>query len=215
MKGIILKDLYDNFYIKKNLASYVFGLGFIIAAGMLVRTQYSFILYVELISTVFGSAALEAASEQDEKSSFNRLMLAFPLTKTQIVLSRYLLALFFQMAAWLLALAYALCNALTWHTVTLAQALSFWLLSICISVAFTAIVYVIYFLFGKKIGMIIYVFIAVLLAGSYGASAVLMGLEHFVAMDKTLLLCIGFPCAFLLYGLSFFLSVRIYKWKTA
>ena len=25
MKGIMLKDLYENFYIKKNLASYIFG----------------------------------------------------------------------------------------------------------------------------------------------------------------------------------------------
>ena len=27
MKGIMLKDLYENFYIKKNLASYIFGGG--------------------------------------------------------------------------------------------------------------------------------------------------------------------------------------------
>lgn len=215
MKGIMLKDLYDNFYIKKNLASYIFALCFVMVMGLLARTQFSFILYVELICSIFGSSALEAATEQDEKSGFNRLMLAFPVTKTQIVLSRYLLSLIFQLAAHLLALAYTLCHAFMWHTVAPAQALSVWLLSICISVSFTAVVYVMYFLFGKKIGMIIYIVIVMLLAGSYGASTVFMDLNSFIAMDKTQLLCIGFPCAFLLFGLSFLLSVRIYKWKTS
>ena len=97
MKGIILKDLYDNFRIGKNLASYIFGGGFIILFALLfsagVSTQFSFGWLIMMTSTIFSSCTLESACEQDEKANFNRLLISFPLSKTQIVLSRYLLTL--------------------------------------------------------------------------------------------------------------------------
>lgn len=215
MKGIILKDLYDNFYIKKNLASYIFGVGFILVTGLLVRTQYSFILFTELLASIIGSSCLEAATEQDEKSNFARLMMAFPLTKAQIIQAKYRLGLLFLLAANVLSLAYALVNVFVWRIVTLGQALPIWAMGISISVAFTSIVYIMYFLFGKKVGMIIYIILAVIIASSYGATASILGLDGFIAMDKTLILCVSLPCAFLLYGLSTFVSVHIYRWKTA
>ena len=97
MKGIILKDLYDNFRIGKNLASYIFGGGFIILCALLfsagVSTQFSFGWLIMMTSTIFSSCTLESACEKDEKANFNRLLIYFPLSKTQIVLSRYLLTL--------------------------------------------------------------------------------------------------------------------------
>ena len=58
MKGIILKDLYENFYIKKNLASYIFGALFIGLAMIFINTYYTFILYTMFLSIIFGSAPL-------------------------------------------------------------------------------------------------------------------------------------------------------------
>ena len=70
MKGIMLKDLYENFYIKKNLASYIFGALIIGLAAFFINTNYAFILYTMLPSIVFGTATLEASYEQDEKANF-------------------------------------------------------------------------------------------------------------------------------------------------
>ena len=40
MKGIILKDLYENFYIKKNLAAYIFGVLFIGLAMIFIDSNF-------------------------------------------------------------------------------------------------------------------------------------------------------------------------------
>ena len=61
MKGIMLKDLYENFYIKKNLASYIFGALVIGLAMIFLDTNYAFILYTMLLSILFGSATLEGS----------------------------------------------------------------------------------------------------------------------------------------------------------
>jgi len=211
MKGIILKDLYDNFYIKKNLASFIFGLGFIVLTAGLVHTQYSFILYVELIATILGSFALEAASEQDEKASFDKLQITFPVTKSEIVIAKYLLALIFLAASNLLSLIFTMFHVFAWNTATLVQGVQIWCTGIAISVAFTAVSYVMFFLFGKKVATVLYVIIAVFITSIYAASSVIIGLDDFIAANKTALLCISIPTAFLLFGLSCLISIQIYK----
>ena len=211
MKGIILKDLYDNFYIKKNLASFIFGLGFIVLTAGLVHTQYSFIVYVELIATILGSFALEAASEQDEKASFDKLQITFPVTKSEIVIAKYLLALIFLAASNLLSLIFTMFHVFAWNTATLVQGVQIWCTGIAISVFFAAITYVLFFLFSKKVATILYTILAVLIILICSPTAVLLGLDNFIAMDKTRMLCISIPAAFLLFALSCLLSIQIYK----
>ena len=155
MKGIMLKDLYENFYIKKNLASYIFGTLIIGLAAFFLDTSYAFILYTMLLTIVFGSATLEASYEQDEKANFYKLQFTFPMTKAEIVVSKYLLALICTGISLLIALIYALASVYLRHLVTLTEALTVWGLSICVSLVFTSVVYIFYFLLGKKIGTII------------------------------------------------------------
>ena len=68
-----------------------------------------------------------------------------------------------------------------------------------------------YFLFGKKIGTILYVILAVIFAGMHGASSTIFSLDGFIAMDKTQILLIVIPAAFILFALSCLLSIQIYK----
>ena len=44
MKGIILKDLYENFCIPKNAAAYIFAALVTIPVGFLIRSQYYYII---------------------------------------------------------------------------------------------------------------------------------------------------------------------------
>lgn len=213
MKGIMLKDLYENFYIKKNLASYIFGILFIGLAMIFIDTNYAFILYTMLLSILFGSATLEGSYEQDEKANFHKLQITFPLTKAEIVISKYLLALIFTGISVLLALIYALSNVYLRPLATLQEALTVWGLGICVSLIFTSVVYVFYFLLGKKIGMIIYVAAAAILAGLYGSSTVLFGVDSYTSMDTAVRLCFLLPASAVIFVLSCLLSIQIYKKK--
>ena len=139
MKGIMLKDLYENFYIKKNLASYIFGALFIGLAMIFVDTNYTFILYTMILSIVFGSATLEGSYEQDEKANFYKLQFTFPITKAEIVISKYLLALICTGISVLIALFYALASVYLRHLLTLTEALTVLGLSICVSLVFTSV----------------------------------------------------------------------------
>ena len=175
MKGIMLKDLYENFYIKKNLAAYIFGVLFIGLAMIFIDSNFTFVLYTMLLSIAFGSCMLEAPYEQDEKANFYKLQFTFPLTKAEIVLSKYLLALISTGISLLIALVYALANVYLRPMVALREALTVWGLSICVSLVFISIVYIFYFLSGKKIGTFIYIAAALILGGLYGGSTVFCG----------------------------------------
>lgn len=78
MRGIIYKDLYDNFLIWKNLASYLFGVAAILVSVVLLPdSEYYFILLILMLNFI-GSCAMEASVEQDDASNFNRLLISFP-----------------------------------------------------------------------------------------------------------------------------------------
>ena len=213
MKGIMLKDLYENFYIKKNLASYIFGALIIGLAAFFIDTNYAFILYTMLLTIVFGSATLEASYEQDEKANFYKLQFTFPMTKAEIVVSKYLLALICTGISLLIALIYALASVYLRHLVTLTEALTVWGLSICVSLVFTSVVYIFYFLLGKKIGTIIYVAAAAILGGMYGSSTVFFGIESYTSMDTAARLWFLLPASLAVFVLSCLLSIQIYKKK--
>ena len=213
MKGIMLKDLYENFYIKKNLASYIFGALIIGLAAFFIDTSYAFILYTMLLTIVFGSATLEASYEQDEKANFYKLQFTFPMTKAEIVVSKYLLALICTGISLLIALIYALASVYLRHLVTLTEALTVWGLSICVSLVFTSVVYIFYFLLGKKIGTIIYVAAAAILGGMYRSSTVFIGIESYTSMDTAVRLWFLLPASAVVFVLSCMLSILIYKKK--
>ena len=212
MKGIMLKDLYENFYIKKNLASYIFGILFVGFGIIFIHTDFAFAFYTMFLSVIFGSALLEASYEQDEKANFGKLQITFPLTKAEIVLSKYLLALISTGICVLISLVYALVNVYLWDLVTLTEALTVWGLSICVSLVFTSVVYIFYFLLGKKVGMIIYVVTAGILGGLYGSSSMLFGIDSYTSVDMTVL-CFLLPTSAVIFALSCLLSIQIYKKK--
>ena len=108
MKGIIFKDLYDNFGVWKNLASYIFSFGIVLLVSLFSRSGYFYGLMV-FMTALCGSAAIESSTEQDEISNFNRLLITFPVTKTEIIRAKYILALCFLGVANVFSDSSALC----------------------------------------------------------------------------------------------------------
>ena len=95
MKGIILKDLYENFRIFKNGVSYLAAVLFLfllieaMQTGDLFSLKYFFMLITAFVFPLLGCSSIESSLEQDEKVNFDKIQLTFPITKTEIVLSIY------------------------------------------------------------------------------------------------------------------------------
>ena len=77
MKGIMLKDLYENFCIPKHLAAYIFGYCVTIICTFLSANQYTFILFTGIVFPILGACAAEYSTEEDEKSNLQSHMPAF------------------------------------------------------------------------------------------------------------------------------------------
>lgn len=219
MKGIILKDLYDNFRIGKNLASYIFGGGFIILCALLfsagVSKQFSFGWLIMMTSTIFSSCTLESAFEQDEKANFNRLLISFPLSKTQIVLSRYLLTLCCIGVANLLTLLLTLYTVFFRHSFSLKMGFALWALGLAISILFSGISIICYYLLGKKNGTIVYMILFFILALIYNIFIVSLQSFGIITINWTFLLIISIPLSIVVFALSFLISNWIFKRRYA
>ena len=214
MKGIILKDLYDNFCIPKNAASFILAALFVLPFGFLTHSKYYYGLFAGVILPLIGGCATEAATEQDEAANFNKLLITFPVTKAEIVTAKYILGFGFIAVTDLVALLCSLVQVYVHHTVSLSEALRIWGVGISISLIFLSLIYVGYFLLGRRWGTVFFIGVTILIAAVYGASTVLVGIEAVFSLSPVLILCLLLAGAVMLV-LSRFASVRIYKWKNS
>lgn len=93
MRGIILKDLYEGFCIKKNLINWLVSMIFtsaLTAISEFMRGAYGFLLIVVLIFPVMGSTLLQMTAEQDEKAEFDLDSAYLSAEQSEVVLSKYL-----------------------------------------------------------------------------------------------------------------------------
>ncbi len=212
MKGIILKDLYDNFCIPKNAAAYIFAALVTIPAGFLIHSEYYYILFSMIILPLFGGCALEYPTEQEEASHFNKLLITFPVSRAQIVTAKYILGLGFIIFCNFLALLCSMVQVYIHHTVRLTEALRICGIGIGISLIFLSVIYAGYFLLGKRWGTIFFIAVTFLIAGIYGASSVLVGIEAIFSLSPILVLCLLLAGS-VMTVLSCLVSIRIYTWK--
>ena len=208
MKGIILKDLYENFRIFKNGVSYLAAVLFLfllieaMQTGDLFSLKYFFMLITAFVFPLLGCSSIESSLEQDEKVNFDKIQLTFPITKTEIVLSKYILGI---------SLIFVFSFTSSHNKITLQEGLSAWGFGVLFSLVFFAVVNFAFFLLGRKLGLIVYIFIAMLFGGIYGAVSSLKGMEFLMAGDKTMIFIIGIPIGILFVVISFFLSLACYK----
>ena len=81
MLGIIIKDDYESFCIKKNLISLLFVFIIFSLLIILMNNLYALILLVGITLPIAGTSTLQETLKQDEISNYNKILLTFPLTK--------------------------------------------------------------------------------------------------------------------------------------
>lgn len=213
MRGIIYKDLCDNFLVWKNLVSYFFYFVIIVGGAILSNdSAYSFILLLIMLSLI-GASAIESSAEQEEAADFDRLLISFPIKKEEVVIAKYVLSLIFIAVGSAMSLVITVLHVLTGGVLDFSQGLPIWGLGVCLSLIFAGVSYIGYMLFGKRKGTILYVLLVVIFAGIYGSMQVIFGIERFVQMDKTPLLLAGLPISVFVFAASCMISIRIYKKK--
>ena len=139
-------------------------------------------------------------------------MITFPVSRAQIVTAKYLLGLGFIILCNFLALLCAIAQVYIHHTVRLSEALRIWGIGISISMIFLSVIYVGYFLLGRRWGTIFFISVTCLIAIIYGISSALLGIEAIFSLSPALVLCLLLLGAVIL-TLSRLVSIRLYTWK--
>ncbi|MFQ7664563.1 MAG: ABC-2 transporter permease, partial [Mediterraneibacter sp.] len=192
-----LKDLYEGFCIKKNLINWLASMIFtsaLTAISEFMRGAYGFLLIVVLLFPVMGSTLLQMTVEQDEKAEFDRIQLTYPLSKSEIVLSKYLGGLIVQGGMTLYSFVFVLIYVYGYRTITLEDALPTWGIGVVGGVIFT---------FLAMVGLVI----------AFLLSVFNIGLEEIMQVEKSIWIIGCLVMAAVLMVISYFLSLKIYTKK--
>ncbi len=213
MKGIILKDFYESIIIRKNLLNWIFATVMIVALTLVFQTRYVFVLFCGVAIPILGTSMLQFSMEQDEIAHFYKLQRTFPLTVRQIVLAKYILALLCTGFFLLVSLGFSLIYISVYKVASFTEGMQICAMGIPLSLTFMAVTYFGYFLFGAKLGTILYVIVTCITAMTYAMSALNFNILDLLFLNRTLLFVIGLLISIVLLVISFFLSVHFYERK--
>ena len=214
MRGIILKDFYESFCLRKNLIGMLFSFAVVTTLVIWMRDAYSYVLLVLLMMPMIRVSTLHYSMEQDEISGYDEILLTFPLTKSEIVLAKlistWLLALLSNL---LISLPLTLLYVFAYHSITIELAFGTWLGGLIFSFVMNAINAAGFFALGNKKGTVMFVVILVILAIAYIAVQIGIGIEQLLQAGSMALLGGGALLALLLNLLSYRLCLFIYTRK--
>ena len=216
MRGIILKDLYEGFCIRKNTLNWTISIifiSFLTAVNSMMRGPYGFLLIVVLLFPMLGSTLLQMTVEQDEKSEFDRIQLTYPVSKQEIVLSKYLSGLIVQGGMILYSFLFLLVYVYGYKTLTLGEAISTWGIGVAGSLVYFSVSYMVYFWLGNMKGVIFtFITMAVLVIG-FLFSVFNVGLEELMAISKGTWVVVSLFAGGTLMVISYLVSLKIYTKK--
>ena len=216
MRGIILKDLYEGFCIRKNTLNWTISIifiSFLTAVNSMMRGPYGFLLIVVLLFPMLGSTLLQMTVEQDEKSEFDRIQLTYPVSKQEIVLSKYLSGLIVQGGMILYSFLFLLVYVYGYKTLTLGEAISTWGIGVAGSLVYFSVSYMVYFWLGNMKGVIFtFITMAVLVIG-FVFSVFNVGLEELMAISKGTWVVVSLSAGVCLMVISYLVSLKIYTKK--
>ena len=216
MLGIIIKDYYESFCLKKNLISMIFAFTALIVLVMLMKNLYSFILIVGITLPMMGTSTLQYSTEQDEISNYNKILLTFPLIKKEIVKAKIISTLILStLSNLLISLPITLIYVFIYQAVNLDIALLIWLFGFILTFIMTAINNIGLFTLGNKKGTIAFVIFIIVVAIGYVYSNILIGIETIVELTTPTLLIFETLIAIILNIISFYACVKIYSIKNS
>lgn len=205
MKGLLLKDW---FVIWKQCRYLLFVPAVFLAVSALSDDSQFFAIFAFLLSAMYPMTVMGL----DEQSKWERYALTMPFRRRDLVLSKYLLSF---CSLFLYGVLYLLLVLLFKHDPE-AMKVSVMLTSVGISIGilYSALAYPFLFKFGMEKGRIWYLILIVVVFGNGAALAAMLGDELSLNLLLTWMnrLLLILPLAALaLFGLSAFLSIKLYE----
>lgn len=214
MLGILRKDLYDTFLIPKNILSNGIGYFFMFLFAYLIGPSlYMLMAFVMIALPATSVMILQAAIEQDESVRFDDVLLTYPISKRQILLTRFCGNLIGVLINMVFSLVMMLGYVYGGKTTDIQTGIFIWLSGCVISLYAVAVFSIGFYLFGNKKGTIIYVVSVVILAFLYGILRFVAPWEEILALGKWNLLGIAFLGAIPTLALSYWGCLKIYEKK--
>ena len=214
MLGIIIKDYYESFCLKKNLLGLVFSMIGLVFVILYMHNSYAYILLVAITLPMIGISTLQYSMEQDEISKYDQILLTFPLTKKEIVKAKLISCLSFTaISNIIINIPIFLIYTFLYKSVDIELGLIVLFCGIIFSYIFNAINAIGFFALGNKKGTILYMVILVMFAIGYIVSNFSFDLAAILKLGSTKLLIIGAIIAIILNIISYYACIKIYTRK--
>lgn len=214
MLGIIIKDFYESFCLRKNMIGMIFSFACLIITVVAWKNLYGLLLTVIVVMPMVGCSTLQYSMEQDEICQYNQRLLSFPLTRKEIVESKIISTMILSVLVNLFfSLPVALIHSFVYHTTDFSTALWIWVAGLIISFIMTPINNLGFFLLGNKRGTIFYIIFLVFVALSYVVANFTIGIKQLLLISTNMWLLLGIVLAIGLNLICYFACIKIYTIK--
>ena len=214
MLGIMRKDFFETFCIKKNLIEFVFGIVALVICFILMPSKYITMLIVALSVPLMSFSPLQYSIERDEISKFDQILMTFPISKKTIVATKFLETYIFALICFLgMSLPIVLLAIYYYSVLTLQEGILLLLISLIFSLIVLPILNVGFMTLGNKKGLIIYVIISLLFGICYIAIGFMFGVEQLLRISLYRWLIYGGLVALISNILGYFICLKIYDKK--
>ena len=214
MLGIMRKDFFETFCIKKNLIEFVFGIVALLICFILMPSKYITMLIVALSVPLMSVSPLQYSIERDEISKFDQILMTFPISKKKIVATKFLETYIFALICFLgMSLPIVLLAIYYYSVLTLQEGILLLLISLIFSLIVLPILNVGFMTLGNKKGLIIYVIISLLFGICYIAIGFMFGVEQLLRISLYRWLIYGGLVALISNILGYFICLKIYDKK--
>lgn len=210
MTGIMLKDLRETFFIRKNIFEWILAMGLFLILIITTPTRYVYCICIVGMLSMVSVSVLQYSVEQDAVSGFDKIMLTYPLTIKEIILSKYMSGMLLQVAVFVLNFMMALLFSFGYKVIDFSMAMKIWFIGVILSFLFMAVSYMMFFWLGSKKGLILYTIMVIILAIGYSATYYNVDLSGLFRMNRVVLMSAGFLISVLALIGSYFASLKIY-----
>lgn len=216
MWGIIIKDFYESFCIRKNLLGLIFSLICLLFAITFARSMYMLVLLIVVTLPMISVSTLQYSMEQDEIAKFDQILLTFPLTRKEIVkakiIATYLCAL---LSTLLVSLPIILFYVGYYQVTDIQTGLLIFSLGIIATAIMTPLNNIGFIWLGNKKGTILYIIILIILAIGYVILNFVVGIEQIMMISLNNWIIIGVVLAMILNVIGYYACVKIYTLKNS
>ena len=214
MLGIMIKDCYESFFIKKNLIGMTISSLCLIAILILMKSIYSMILIVVVAFPMIGISILQYSLEQDEISKYDKILLTFPITKEQIVQAKFISTILFTLFVQLcLSLPIVCLFTGVYHVTSIQNSFFIWMLGFILSFIMNSLTSIGFFWLGSKKGTVVYMIFVITFSFAYIILHFAFTVDYLLSLPMYVIIIIGSILAIILNIISYLICVSIYKRK--